>query len=266
MTWSLPHPPTRLKLALLIATFALFGNGLQAFAWEGVCLETAARVNHQEGLPPHMLGSIAITESGRMDPDSKAKVAWPWTVTSGGDGQYFPTKAAAVAEVRRLQKAGVENIDVGCMQINLKYHPNAFASVEAGFDPETNVRYAARFLKDMRQSFGSWSDAVRHYHSADDTRSLAYAKRVAKNYYDLTGAKPGTTAEKPTRQVASAQPQPSPKGKPQSAQAAPSRPPVRVADAEEIARQRAEARAEADAFRQKKLAEYLAHKAALRDG
>lgn len=262
-----PSPaPKRLALALLLAIFAWCGNGLTALAWEGVCLDTAARVNAREGLPPHMLGSIAITESGRMDPDTKAKVAWPWTVTSGGDGQYFPTKAAAVAEVRRLQKAGVENIDIGCMQINLKYHPDAFSSVEAGFDPETNVRYAARFLKDMRQSFGSWSDAVRHYHSADDTRSLAYAKRVAKNYYDLTGAQPGATTEKPARQVASAEPQRSAKSKSHSAEAAPPRPPARVADAEEIARQRAEARAEADAFRQKKLAEYLAHKAALRDG
>ena len=261
----MPVPPTRtlpiLPLALLIAIFAFFGNGLQALAWEGVCLDTAARVNAQEGLPSHMLGSIAITESGRMDPDTKAKVAWPWTVTSGGAGQYFPTKAAAIAEVRRLQKAGVENIDVGCMQINLKYHPKAFESVEAGFDPETNVRYAARFLKEMRQGFGSWSDAVRHYHSANDTRSLAYAKRVARNYYDLTGAKPGTVADRPAQQVATAIP-----ARPKSRHAAPARPPARVVDAEEIARQRAEAKAEADAFRQKKLAEYLAHKAALRDG
>jgi hypothetical protein len=262
----MPTPPTRtlpiLPLALLLAIFAFGGNALPAFAWEGLCLDTAARVNAQEGLPPHMLGSIAITESGRMDPDTKAKVAWPWTVTSGGDGQYFPSKAAAIAEVRRLQKAGVENIDVGCMQINLKYHPKAFASVEAGFDPETNVRYAARFLKEMRQGFGSWSEAVRRYHSADDTRSLAYAKRVARNYYDLTGAKPGTLAERPARQVASAAIPARPKSHGETSV----RPPVRVADANEIARQRAEAKAEADAFRQKKLAEYLAHKAALRDG
>lgn len=262
MTRSATRTPTTLPLALLLAIFALFGNALQALAWEGVCLDTAARVNHQEGLPPHMLGSIAITESGRTVPETKAKVAWPWTVTSGGEGQYFPTKAAAVAEVRRLQKAGVENIDVGCMQINLKYHPNAFASIEAGFDPETNVRYAARFLKDMRQSFGSWSDAVRHYHSADDTRSLAYAKRVAKNYYDLTGAKSGSPPQKPNQQIASAAPPP----KAHEAHATPPRPPERVADAAEIARQRAEAKAEAEAFRQKKLAEYLALKAARRDG
>ena len=255
-----PHTPLPLPLALLIAIFAFCSSALTAHAWEGVCLDTAARVNAQEGLPPHMLGSIAITESGRMDPDTKAKVAWPWTVTSGGAGQYFPTKAAAIAEVRRLQKAGVENIDVGCMQINLKYHPKAFDSIAAGFDPETNVRYAARFLKDMRQGFGSWSDAVRHYHSADDTRSLAYAKRVAKNYYDLIGAKPGAVADAP-RQVAAATP-----ARPKSHHATPARPSARVVDAAEIARQRAEAKAEADAFRQKKLAEYLAHKAALRDG
>lgn len=259
----MPMPAARsrqiLPFALLLAIFAFLSNGLQAFAWEGLCLDTAARVNAQEGLPPYMLGSISITESGRTDPDTKAKVAWPWTVTSGGEGQYFPTKAAAVAEVRRLQKAGVENIDIGCMQINLKYHPKAFASIEAGFDPETNVRYAASFLKEMRQGFGSWSEAVRRYHSADDVRSLAYAKRVARNYHDLTGSKPA--AGQPAQQVAAASPA---KPKPRQTAAIPT--PVRVANAEDLARQRAEARAEAEAFRQRKLAEYLALKAARRDG
>jgi hypothetical protein len=236
-----------LAKALILAIFLLPVSALQALAWSGVCIDTALRINAAERLPKDMLASIAITESGRTDPDSKAKVAWPWTVTSGGEGQYFPTKAAAVAEVRRLRAKGVENIDVGCMQINLKYHPDAFASLAEAFDPETNVRYAARYLKDLRQAWNGWSEAVRHYHSADAERGLAYEKRVGLNLRDLRADPPSPAA-------------------PRIAVRKPEIRPVRVAENPEAKAHRAEARAEADAWRQKKLVEYQARKSALRDG
>ncbi len=256
MTEPFAHRPARLAAALAAAIFAWFASALDAAAWEGVCLDTAARVNAAEGLPAHMLGSIAITESGRLHPDTKAKVAWPWTVTSGGEGQYFPTKAAAIAEVKRLKRAGVENIDVGCMQINLKYHRDAFPNLEAAFDPETNVRYAANFLKDLREDTDSWAEAVRRYHSKDPERSLGYAKRVAKNYYALT-ADP----------VAKPKPQPVQTAQRTNAKhGAIAPPPVRVADAEELARKRAEARAEATEWRRKQLEAYLARRAAIVGG
>ncbi len=237
-----------LAKGLLLAAFLLPFNALQARAWSGICIDTALRVNAAERLPKDMLPSIAITESGRTDPRTKAKVAWPWTVTTGGEGQYFPTKAAAVAEVGRLRARGVENIDVGCMQINLKYHPNAFSSLAEAFDPETNVRYAARFLKDLHQSWNSWSEAVRRYHSADADRGLAYEKRVAVNLRDLR-----TDLRRPPEEKAVAAARPEAK-------------PLRVAENAETRQRREAARAEAEAWRQRKLAEYRARKTALRDG
>jgi hypothetical protein len=38
-----------------------------------------------------------------------------------------------------MQGEGVRSIDIGCMQINLVHHPDAFGSLEAGFDPITNA-------------------------------------------------------------------------------------------------------------------------------
>ncbi len=35
------------------------------------------------------------------------------------------------------------------MQVNLGYHPEAFASLEAAFDPRRNVAYATRFLLEL---------------------------------------------------------------------------------------------------------------------
>ena len=38
---------------------------------------------------------------------------------------------------------GARSIDVGCMQVNLLHHADAFASLEQAFDPVANARYAA---------------------------------------------------------------------------------------------------------------------------
>ena len=249
----MPHSENRTAATFLrtfgLAAFLCVFNALSAHGWSGVCIDTAQRINRAEGLPANLLSSIAITESGRTDPATKAKVAWPWTVTSGGEGQYFPTKAAAIAAVKRLHRAGVENIDVGCMQINLKYHPDAFSSLAEAFEPEVNVRYAARFLKELRGAWNGWSEAVRHYHSADAERGRAYERRVAANHRDFLADGATGHAFAPPARIARHEARP-----------------VRVADNSAVERQRAEARAEAAAWRQKKLEEYLARRAAQRDG
>lgn len=238
----------RTLAGLAIGTFLLLSSGM-AQAADGVCLALTERIGPAGGLPPHLLSSIALTESGRWDAERREKVAWPWTVTSGGEGQYFPTKAAAIAEVRRLQRKGVENIDVGCMQINLKYHPDAFADLEAAFDPETNVRYAAAFLGELKGRWGSWETATRYYHSADEDRGRSYQQRVAGNHRDFAASK--THFAVPHARTVAFRPH----------AAVPPPPHVDVG-----AVKRAEARREAAAWRQKKLAEYLARKAARGDG
>ena len=39
---------------------------------------------------------------------------WPWAIDADGVGQFFATKAQAVAAVSALQAQGVHSIDVGC--------------------------------------------------------------------------------------------------------------------------------------------------------
>ena len=52
--------------------------------------------------------------------------------------------------MRAVQAQGVRSIDIGCMQVNLMHHPNAFATLDAAFDPLANALYAARFLTELR--------------------------------------------------------------------------------------------------------------------
>ena len=99
-------------------------------------------------LPLRLLGAIAEVESGR--PDSAGKVRpWPWTINVEGRGEFFASKQQAIDAVRAVQAQGVRSIDVGCMQVNLMHHPNAFASLDAAFDPTANALYAARFLNTL---------------------------------------------------------------------------------------------------------------------
>ena len=141
-----------------------------------LCRDESALVEQVSGIPAQLLAAIARVESGRLD-DAAAEIsAWPWTVMAEGRGRYLPSKAAAIAEVKRLQARGVKNIDVGCMQINLQHHAEAFRSLEEAFEPLSNVAYAAAFLTDLRVETRSWIKAVGHYHSRTRERGITLAQ------------------------------------------------------------------------------------------
>lgn len=139
--------------------------------------ETAATTAEYVGrLPPRLLAAIGVTETGRIDPDTGRLRPWPWTINAEGAGQFFETRPQAIAAVKALQARGVQSIDVGCMQVNLMYHPDAFASLEDAFDPRTNAVYAAKFLNVLYAEAKDWTHAIAAYHS--ETPALGDAYRV----------------------------------------------------------------------------------------
>ncbi len=90
----------------------------------------------------------------------------------------FETREDAVAAVEGLRAQNIRSIDVGCMQVNLYHHPEAFSSLEEAFDPVANARYAARFLSRLRDSAGDLEIAIGRYHSSTPGLSEAYRARV----------------------------------------------------------------------------------------
>lgn len=159
-----------------------------------ICTGTIANVEGVVGLPRHILDAIALVESGRRIAGRREKIAWPWTIHAQGKGRYFPTKARAVAAVKRLRKRGVRNIDVGCMQINLQHHSAAFASLKDAFDPANNVIYATRFLIRLYAETGSWGKAVALYHSRTRKLYLPYRARVFRAWSARSGQRLATLA------------------------------------------------------------------------
>lgn len=173
----------RLPLILLL----LLAPAAQA---QSPCRAAIAAVEPGSGLPPGLLEAIARVESGRRDPLSGAIEPWPWAVNIGGEGLYAADRAQAVAAVLLARARGVQQIDVGCMQISLGHHPNAFASLEEAFDPPANVAYAARFLRDLRARSADWEEAIGRYHSGTPERAAAYLARVQA----VLGMPPGPAA------------------------------------------------------------------------
>lgn len=160
-----------------------------------LCRYQTDRQGRLGGLPQHLLTALSHVESGRWDEIRREKTAWPWTVMAEGRGRYFRTKAEAIAEVRGLRARGVRNIDVGCMQINLFYHADAFPTLEAAFDPATNVAYAVDFLQRLRAETGSWDAAALRYHSATPQHAQRYAGVLRRELKDLQTAQAGGPSE-----------------------------------------------------------------------
>ena len=189
--WYCPHiRPEHLptvgfwSILLILGAVGLPASALPALAApplaspSQLCEAAIVAAERAERLPERMMGAIALVETGRADPTSGAPRPWPWTINAEGQGFFFANKQQAIEAVRTLQARGVRSIDVGCMQVNLMFHPNAFASLDQAFDPEANARYAARFLTALYGEHRDWPATIAAYHSETPTLGAAYRQLV----------------------------------------------------------------------------------------
>ena len=172
---------------LLASLPLLVANPAQALEDNQLCGAETIRQERQMGIPDRLLHAISLVESGRWDSERRETLAWPWTVMAEGEGRFLPTKAAAVAEVKKLQARGVRNIDVGCMQVNLLAHLDAFANLDEAFEPSTNVAYAGRFLMGLYGSTQNWATAGAYYHSQTPSEAAPYKAKLLSTWNTAKG-------------------------------------------------------------------------------
>jgi len=141
-------------------------------------LQAAARAT---GVPLRLLRALAPVESGLRSRAGVASLAWPWTINANRYGRFhFRTRAAAERHLRALLEAGIDNVDVGCMQVNWRWHRRALSSPAAALTPAVNAQYAARMLRAYHDRTGSWAKAVGLYHSRRTGLADAYRLSVSR--------------------------------------------------------------------------------------
>lgn len=146
-----------------------------------LCDSAAQTAAARTGVPLRVLAAITRSETGRAS--GGALHPWPWTVNMEGLGKWFDTRDDALAYVTKKFGAGARSFDVGCFQINYKWHGSHFASISEMFDPDANALYAAGFLKDLYAETGDWSAAAGAYHS----RTEKYARRYRNRFDRIFG-------------------------------------------------------------------------------
>lgn len=179
-----------LTLALTWTTFT------PAMAAVPDCEALARAAGSETDLPWELLPAIARVESG-IDMGNGARTAWPWTLNEGGQSHYFKTRDAALRYLQDAVARGVTNIDVGCMQINYRWHGDKFRTLDDMLDPEQNTAYGALYLSNLHRHLNDWAAATGRYHSADPERGNAYFQKVSVAQAALnrtTPALPGTGA------------------------------------------------------------------------
>lgn len=157
---------------MLPAAASVSASGDPAALCEAAALRAAAR----HDVPVPVMLAVARVESGRAGADGRVR-PWPWAVNTGAQGHWPPTPDAALALARATQARGRDSFDLGCFQINHRWHGSRFASLEAMLHPQTNADYAARLLARLKGRHGSWRAAVGAYHSATPALAVRYLAR-----------------------------------------------------------------------------------------
>jgi len=140
------------------------------------CRAALAQAAAAHSVPYPLLEAVGYVESGHD----------PLAINADGDAYHPSSLEDAIRLVRKLQSGGAKYIDLGCAQIDLHYHPDAFPDLAAAFDPAANADYAARLLLDNKTRYGSWTGAAAFYHSADPTAQAAYVGHLKAH---MTGEK-----------------------------------------------------------------------------
>ena len=135
-------------------------------------LITAAEAKY--AIPKGLLASIAQVESGLE----------PFALNIGGRSVIASSCQEAVSYIQAYQKQAHHtemnpgNIDLGVMQLNLRWHGENFASLHEMLEPRRNIEYAAQLLATLKKQHNSWHTAVRYYHSASAQQHKPYSRKV----------------------------------------------------------------------------------------
>lgn len=164
-----------MKIAALAALLSSAVSMSQAAT--NACEPEILRASDRYGVPVGILYAVGLTETG-----NKGSLQ-PNAMNIEGKPLFPDSRSEALVAFDEARRNGAKLIDVGCMQINVRYHGDQFRNVAEMFDPRQNVDYAARFLTQLKKRHSTWSMAVARYHAGpnNDPAQKRYVCKVIAN-------------------------------------------------------------------------------------
>ena len=149
-------------IAVFISSSVCLSSTVLADPALGPCEREMARAAQAEDVPLAVLYSVGLTETG-----ARGRLQ-PYAMNIDGAAVFSASLPEAMAKFDAARARGAKFIDIGCMQINHRFHAKNFGSLAAMFDERLNVAYAAKFLKTLRAREASWTLAVARYNAGPD--------------------------------------------------------------------------------------------------
>ena len=156
---------------------AVFTSSAPVAALANPCEGEILRASKKYDVPVGILYAVGLTETGH-----KGSLQ-PYALNIEGKAVFARSAAEAERLFAQARRNGKTLIDLGCMQINHRYHADKFGSLGEMLDPHHNVDYAARFLVELKHRHKSWSLAAARYHAGpdNDPAQKRYVCRVITN-------------------------------------------------------------------------------------
>lgn len=179
----------RTLLLAVSSLISLGGFAGSANAQATSCPQLIADTEVRRQIPRGLLMAIAITESGVGGAPN------PYAMNIAGRSYHARDFNDMANVINRNWQNGVRSIDVGCMQVNLRYHGHHFQHLTDLLNPTTNVEYGASYLIRLAADKGSWREGVMDYHNkSNPARRRWYGCLVWNNYLRINHSSSGFLA------------------------------------------------------------------------
>ena len=161
------------SLLLVICLCMASNNALASNSYvQGKIKRLIQATEEQYGIPSGLLEAIAFVESGINN----------HVINVAGKAVIATNNNEALKVISDARENGIRNIDVGVMQLNYRWHSNAFANIQEMLNPKRNIEYAAKFLLRLKKEHGTWYAAICNYHSSKPNHQIKYSYKVVMRW------------------------------------------------------------------------------------
>ncbi len=113
---------------------------------------------------------------------------------------FFDAKQSAVAWARlnlgganySIRRIDPRNIDIGLMQVSLRWHAKQMPSLAQALDPAWNVQYGAKYLQGLIRKHRDVVTAIGYYNANDPQKRLVYTRKILSRYEQLVARHPSS--------------------------------------------------------------------------